>query len=62
MKNLLNATNLRNLTITIGGLICAMILNHFNTISDGFNLMTTLGVGLFLSVTAFGLYLLVNEK
>jgi hypothetical protein len=53
---------IRNLFLIIGGLGVAIILNHYNCHTEGFNFLLVLGVGTHLSVASFGMYLLVNEK
>jgi len=53
---------LRNITLAFGGLLCAIILNHFNCHAEGFNFMLVFGIGTFLSTSSFGMYLLVNDK
>ena len=53
---------IRNLTLAIGGLTVAIILNHYNCQTEGFNFMLVFGVGVHLAVSSFGMYLLVNEK
>ena len=53
---------IRNITLALGGILCDIILNHYNCQEEGFNFMVTFGIGTFLLVSSFGTYLLVNEK
>ena len=52
----------RNITLAFGGILCAIILNHFNCQTTEFNFMLVFGIGTMLSASSFGMYLLVNDK
>lgn len=52
----------RNLTLIVGGLICAMIMNHYNVQELQTNWFIVSSIYTFLGTSVFGMYLLVSEK